>query len=345
MSTNEKVIRKKIRKTIAKAEAYPLIEVIINNLQGRISQRLRHIFGQSVEGMVEDKGIQRFADYFDTLMFPAILCLFESDKLSGRGLVFMEGRFMEDLIEMLLGFPNNKEQVREARSPTSIDKALIMRTVKECLNELTICLQKASGAIGEINFNPIAVESTPQMAVITAERTPCYVAKIHFDIGEVGYGGRLDIVIPIPMLAPIRKFLTQSFRGDVQGDEASWKQSITYAVSKTRFTMQAELERLQMTVAEINRLEVGSVIPLNAHSSPTVELVYDDGREREVLAEGRLGTWKSMKAVKLTSENFKPFMKDFEEAMFDADLIERNSDRAFDRPEELKKAASGAGKR
>jgi flagellar motor switch protein FliM len=121
MSDTAVIIKRKIQETIARADTYPLLEIITNRLQRGIGTRLRTVFSRPVEVMLDSKEILRFGDYFDTLMFPAVLCIFESDRLPGRGLVFMEGRFMENAIEMLLGFPENRDSVREARIPTSID--------------------------------------------------------------------------------------------------------------------------------------------------------------------------------------------------------------------------------
>ena len=319
---NEKIIRKKIKKTIARAEGYPLLEVIINDFHGRLAHRLRHVFGQPVEMLIEEKGIKRFGEYFDTLMFPAVLCIFEADTLSGKGLVFMEGRFMEDVVEMLLGFPNLQEGGREARAPTSIDKMLVSRMVKICLDELSSCMERCNKMIGRVHFKPTAVESSPQMAVITAERTPCYVARFNFDIGEHGYGGRLDVVLPIPLLAPVRRYLTQTFRGDVQGDDAAWKRSISYAVSRTPFVMRADLEAMHMTVAEISRLKPGMSLPLHCAGAPKVSLVYEDREGREVLAKGRLGIRKGYKAVKIEQERIGVFTREIAENLTSADLVQ-----------------------
>ena len=319
--SNEKIIRKKIKKTIARAEGYPLLEVIMNDFHGRLAHRLRHVFGQPVEIITEEKGIKRFGEYFDTLMFPAVLCIFEADTLAGKGLVFMESRFMEDVVEMLLGFPNLRESGREARAPTSIDKVLVSRMVKICLDELSGCMERCNKMIGRVHFKPTAVESSPQMAVITADRTPCYVARFHFDIGEYGYGGRLDVVLPIPMLAPVRRYLTQSFRGDVQGDDATWKRSISYAVSRTTFQMRADLEAMQMSVAELSRLKPGMCLPLHTSGMPKVSLVYEDHEGREVLAEGRLGVSKGFKAVKIEKERIGAFTQEIADNLTAADLV------------------------
>ncbi len=325
--SNEKILRKKIKKTIARAEGYPLLEVIMNDFHGRLAHRLRHVFGQPVEILVEEKGIKRFGEYFDTLMFPAVLCIFEADTLSGKGLVFMEGRFMEDVVEMLLGFPTGRDSngtanTREARTPTSIDKTLLARMVKICLDELSACMERCNKMIGRIHFKPTVVESSPQMAIITAERTPCYVAQFNFDVGEYSYGGRLDIVLPIPLLAPIKRYLTQSFRGDVQGDDNAWKRSISHAVSKLPFVMRANLEALTMSVAEVSRLQPGSVIPLHCIGAPMVSLVYEDKEGTEVLARGKLGMQRGYKALKIQHERIQRFTREMAENLCSADLVQ-----------------------
>ena len=308
--SNEDIIRRKIQETIAGTDNYPLLEIITNSMQRGIGSRLRSIFSRSVEAMLDGKEILRFGDYFDTLMFPAILVIFESDQLPGKGLVFMEGGFMENAIEMLLGFPENNSGIREARTPTSIDKTLIMNLVDQCLEEMSECFFKAHEEIGEINFTAVAVETSPQFAMITTEVAPCHVSKFFFDIGEAGYGGRMDFVLPIPMLSPIRRFLEQSFKGDRRGDDFIWKQSLSYAIAKHPITLQTEIETTHFTIDDIYNWKAGDVIDLKCDIPPEVTVAYRNEIEKYELAKGYIGQYKGNKAVRLTDEVIQPFMED-----------------------------------
>jgi flagellar motor switch protein FliM len=321
MSDTAVIIKRKIQETIARADSYPLLEIISNSLQRGVGAKLRTVFSRPVEVMLDNKEIQRFGDYFDTLMFPAILCIFESDRLPGRGLVFMEGRFMENAIEMLLGFPENRDASREARMPTSIDKMLIMNLVDQCLEELSSCFEKAHGDIGKINFKTLAVETSPQFAMITTEVAPCHVSKYFFDIGEAGYGGRMDIVLPIPMLSPIRRYLEQSFRGDRRGDDSVWKQAFSYAIAKHPITLSAEIEIKHITLNDINKWKVGDLIDLQAEVPPTINLVYRNDKESHLLAKGEVGTIKSQKAVKISDEIIGAFSKDLAEVLLETEVM------------------------
>ena len=317
---NEAILRRKIQETIARADNYPLLEIIANSMQRGIGARLRTIFSRPVEAMLDGKEILRFGDYFDTLMFPAILCIFESDRLPGKGLVFMEGRFMENAIEMLLGFPENNNSVREARTPTSIDKTLIMNLVDQCLQEMSDCFYKAHEEIGEITFTPIAVETSPQFAMVTTEVAPCHVSKFFFDIGEQGYGGRMDIVLPIPMLSPIRRFLEQSFKGDRRGDDSIWKQTLSYAVAKHPITLRGEIETKHFTIDDILNWKVGDLINLQCNIPPEIKMVYHNDIESYDLAIGQMGTLKNNKAIKITDEVIAPFMQELTKDLLETDV-------------------------
>jgi flagellar motor switch protein FliM len=321
MSSTAVIIKRKIQETIARADTYPLLEIITSRLQRGIGARLRSIFSRPVETMLDSKEIMRFGDYFDTLMFPAILCIFESDRLPGRGLVFMEGRFMENAIELLLGFPENRTSSREARIPTSIDKTLIMNLVDQCLAELSDCFEKAHADIGKITFNALAVETSPQFAMITTEVAPCHITKLFFDIGESGYGGRMDIVLPIPMLSPIRRYLEQSFRGDARGDDSVWQQTMSYAIAKHPITLHAEIEMQHITLNDIYNWKVGDLIDLQSEIPPEISLIYRNGTETHFLAKGEIGTIKNKKAIKITDEVIAEFAEDLSDMLLKTEIM------------------------
>jgi len=326
MSDTAVIIKRKIQETIARADNYPLLEIITNSLQRGIGARLRSIFSRPVEVMLDSKEILRFGDYFDTLMFPAILCIFEADRLPGRGLVFMESRFMENAIEMLLGFPEDRDANREARIPTSIDKTLIMNLVNQCLAELSVCFKSAHPDIGNITFSATAVETTPQFAMITAEIAPCHVSQFFFDIGEAGYGGRMDLVLPIPMLSPIRRYLEQSFRGDGDGDDSIWQQSMSYAVAKHPITLNAEIEMQHITLNDIQEWKIGDLIDLQSDIPPELSLVYRNESEEHILAKGDLGSWKNKKAIKITDEVIYNFTKDLSDVLVQSEVMVKTED-------------------
>lgn len=326
MSDTAVILKRKIQETIARADSYPLLEIIINNLQRGMGSKLRTIFSRPVEVMLDSKEILRFGDYFNTLMFPAILCIFETDRLPGKGLVFMEGSFMENAIEMLLGFPENRDTVREARIPTAIDKKLIMNLVDQCLSELSKCFKNAHGDIGNISFSTIAVETSPQFAMITTEVAPCHVSKFFFDIGEVGYGGRMDIVMPIPMLSPIRRYLEQSFRGDGRGDDSIWKQTIAYAVAKHPITLHGEIDMQNFTLNDIANWQVGDVIELQSDVPPEISLTYRNGAETHLLAKGEIGTSKGRKAIKITDEIVQKFSSNLSQVLLDSNVMVKTKD-------------------
>lgn len=326
MSDTQTIIKRKIQETIARADNYPLLEIITNNLQRAMGSKLRNIFSRPVEAMLDSKEILRFGDYFNTLMFPAILCIFESDRLPGKGLVFMEGCFMENSIEMLLGFPEDRDATREARIPTAIDKKLIMNLIDQCLVELSTCFKNAHADIGEIKFSTIAVETTPQFAMITTEVAPCHVSKFFFDIGEAGYGGRMDIVMPIPMLSPIRRYLEQSFRGDGRGDDSVWKQTIAYAVAKHSITLHSEIDLQHITLNEIYNWKVGDLIDLQAEVPPEISVFYRNEHEEHLLAKGEIGTIKNRKAVKITDEIIQNFSKDLSDVLLRTNVMVKTED-------------------
>jgi flagellar motor switch protein FliM len=323
MSDNSDAIRRKIQETMARADNYPLLEVITNAVQRGLGARLRSVFNRSVDAMLDSKEIIRFGDYLNTLMFPALLCIFESDRLPGKGIIFMEGRFMEDAIEMLLGFPENRDAVREARTPTSIDKTLIMNLADQCLEELSRCFHNAHEEIGEINFTPLAVETSPQFAMVATEAAPCHVSKFFFDIGENGYGGRMDIVLPIPMLSPIRRFLEQSFRGDRRGDDSVWRRSMAYAIAQHELPLRAEIETVKMEINRVRTFKEGDEIVLRCENPPQISLVLHNGNEAEILATGKLGGLKGDKVFKVTDEIGTKFSEELRDILVESELVRK----------------------
>jgi flagellar motor switch protein FliM len=80
-------------------------------------------------------------------------------------------------------------------------------------------------------------------------------------------------------------------------------------VDRTRVGITAVIDRSQMHVADLDRLEVGGLFPLNDVTLNDVTLEIRAAGEIRTICRGRLGTFKRNKAVKLAEPPERAFLE------------------------------------
>ncbi len=310
---NRKVIRSKINKTIDRFERYPLLDVVWDQLIRRLMQRLAQVYGVTVEAQVMSKDIIRFGHYMEDLPFAGLLCVFRAEEWHDHGLVVIDGGIAEANLEFLLGGDAETSFDPEPRSATHLDRALARQLVDAVLCELADAFTAARTEIGAVDMHCERIETSPQFAAITRPQTPAFLARIQVDIGDAGRCGQIDVVLPMPMLEPIRRYLTEAYRGDQKANDLVWARHITQALLAHPLPIDAELERLTIPLDRVMRWQVGDLLPLSADANTPVELHIRDTSGHATRISGRLGAMRGNKALRLLTDAAEKFGRPFGE--------------------------------
>ncbi len=86
-------------------------------------------------------------------------------------------------------------------------------------------------------------------------------------------------------------------------------------VSRTQVRITAVIDRCQMDVAELSRLEVGALFPLSDVTLDDVVLELKAAGEVRTVGRGRLGTYKRNKAVRLIKPPERAFLEPLAEIL------------------------------
>ncbi len=299
---NRKVIRGKIENITDRLDRYPLLEVIWERLIRRLGDRLAAIYGVPVVVHLAGKEIVRFSAYLGSLSDVALLSVFEAQEWNHSGLVVIDAAVAGANLEFLLGADPDTPIEAEARPVTALDRTLTCRLTDAVLDELGQAFSSARGEIGQVSMVCTRTETAPQMAVIAEAQTPVFVARLELGMGGTGRRGQIDIAIPMPMLDPIRRYLTEAYRGERKANDLVWTRHITGALLSAPLPIDVQLDRLMLPVREVMAWKVGDVLPLSANADSVLELHVGRATNCGTILIGRLGAMRGNKAVKLLTD-------------------------------------------
>lgn len=297
-----------LRNKIAAADRpdrYPLMDVVWPRFARRLTQRLTALYRVPVEARVTSRDIRRFGDCLDRIADPVLFCVFRASGWPDSGLMVIDAGIADANLEFLLG--GNAEPAAETagRAATHLDRTLARRLADAALAELADAFAAARAEIGAVAMVCGRIEPSRQsaaVAAIAANEAPAFVAQMALSIGEAGRPGRLDLILPMAMLEPVRPFLAEPYRGAQTANDLVWARHIASALLQTPLPMQVELERLFLPVDQVLAWKPGDVLPLSADADSLLAMRLTGGGGDAAVFAGTLGALRGHKAVKVASD-------------------------------------------
>ncbi len=245
----------------------PLLEACFSRLVRALNESMRNFTSNYVELSLVDSDTVRFGNYIESIPLPALIAVFKAVEWSDFGLISVDSSLIYSVLDMLLGGRRAVTPLMvEGRSFTNIEVTLIERMIGLILREMAVAFKP----LADVEFRYERMESNPSQATIAYPTDLALVFKI--DVHMDDRGGRIEILIPYPMLEPVRPLLQQMFMGEKFGRDSIWESHWTSELLLTSVDLEVSLAEQAMTLNEIMSLEVGSTLQLAVRPQDLVTL-------------------------------------------------------------------------
>lgn len=258
----------------------PLLEACFNRLVRALNESMRNFTANYVELSLVDTDSVRFGNYIESIPLPALISVFKAVEWNDFGLVSVDSSLIYSVLDMLLGGRRAVTPLMvEGRSFTSIEVKLIERMIGLILDEMATAFKP----LAEIEFRYERMESNPSQATVAYPTDIAFVFKI--DVNMDDRGGRIEVLIPYPMLEPVRPLLQQMFMGEKFGRDSIWESHWTSELLLADVELEVSLGEQPLTLKEITELQVGSTLQLPVRPEDSVMLRCGD----TYLMQGKVG--------------------------------------------------------
>jgi flagellar motor switch protein FliM len=304
MSAAQNVLSRKLSQSGVARSPLPDTELIGETFAHMVEDRLRPLVKSIISAMVTECRVAKLSEALAGVSVPAMLGLVQVEDAETPALVWIDSDLAYHLIDLTLGGDPSDAPAPTARTFTAIDMAL-------CRLHLEATLDAFGEAIGTAFGHPLSkvLRIRDQRQNISQLRiAPDYVdvliLSVALDIGDAARTGKCELILPLSTLDVIRAAMED--RGSEEARERPndlWKSVMRRAAAGSPVTVDAVLYRQSMSVAALERLEVGQVFELPRQATEEIRLSIPQPQGRTtVLATARLGAYRGAKVVKLTTE-------------------------------------------
>jgi flagellar motor switch protein FliM len=242
--------------------------------------------------------IVRFGDYLKDLKAPLSVNIVRMSPFRGYAMVVIEPTVVFSSLDSFFGgFGRGVGQLPPGRLFTPTET----RIIKIILQVFFRSFKEAWSPLTPVDFEHISSEINPQFAQIVDENDLVVLSRFESEATTQG-SGFVDMVIPYVALKPVRDLLrnrVQTGDGNEDSDKV-WRSQLSDAVHDTELELQVLLGKLNLSLQQLQNMQVGDVLPFKKAEFARVMVqdmpVYD-------VEVGAMGGQVAIKIVNAVSPN------------------------------------------
>ena len=278
-----------INSGIVSYERLPMLEIIFDRLVRLLTTSLRNFTSDNVEVTLDSITTIRFGEYMNSIPLPAMLAVFHAEEWDNYGMVTVESNLIYSIVDVLLGGRGSDAIRIEGRPYTTIETNLVKRMIEVILEDT----ENAFRPLSPVTFNLDRLETNPRFATIARESNAAIRVELRIDMED--RGGRIEVVLPLSTLEPIRELLLQGFMGEKFGNDTIWEDHLAHEIWNTELPIDAILTELTMPLQKLMKLQVGDTVMLDSQPSDSISIKSGNIE----LARGYMGSKGKNVAVRL----------------------------------------------
>ena len=251
---------------IVSYERLPMLEIIFDRLVRLLTTSLRNFTSDNVEVTLDSITTIRFGEYMNSIPLPAMLAVFHAREWDNFGMVTVESNLIYSIVDVLLGGRGSDAIRIEGRPYTTIETNLVKRMIEVILEDT----ETAFRPLSPVKFDLDRLETNPRFATIARESNAAVRVELRIDMED--RGGRIEVVLPLSTLEPIRELLLQGFMGEKFGNDTIWEEHLAHEIWNTQLPIEAILSEISMPLQRLMKLQVGETVMLECAPNDPISI-------------------------------------------------------------------------
>lgn len=269
-------------------DSKPDIE-FVNEVFARYFQHsIRKLLNDQLDVTAGDTRLEKFADYIVAQSRPTSLNATTVPQLDGQVMFVLDSHLILNYVNLYFG--------GGLSAPVELDRdftATETGVARKLLGQACTNLAAAWQGIISMEFENMQTESNPKFSTAFSPTDVLVVSKFDIQMEEEPLG-MLEVLIPTSCLAPLKKQLENSNKGDQLSKQARWSAILEQHVKGTNVELSSVLTTLKVNLRDLVRLRPGDILPIELPE--TVELATDT----VPLFKGTFGTANGHNAIHIT---------------------------------------------
>ncbi|MBN2427689.1 MAG: flagellar motor switch protein FliM [Deltaproteobacteria bacterium] len=286
----EKAVQFDLFQSKAKSFELGIFDLILDSFARNFSISLTNRLQRSV--MVKRTSIETtlFRTVLDQISSTNAVGLISMTPLRWGGLITLDDKVAFPAVEILLGANDVHRILIPNRALTSIETNILTSIFNDAcadLNKAFLPVEKLSGTLLKMENNP---------RLINFVAPDAQIVKAHFRIQLNNFTGRMNLMIPLLSLEPLKEKFRAKTPDESQAE--TWRNHMTTELMNAEVSMEAQLGKITFTLRDILNFQVGDIIEMRAFKNEQLRVLVE-GKPKYL---GVAGVRNGKKAIRLTGK-------------------------------------------
>ena len=241
----------------------PLLEVVCKSFAERGGAALSTMLGRDASMQFISLESAKSADLQAALPVPASLAVVRLKPLPGFAFVSVEPSLLLTLLDGFFGGSG-----RATTDPAAAIAPAAQRFLALMLRSFAPALTAAWAPVTPVELELVKQETNPRLVQLGAPLESLLVVKFNVEFGA--RSGRIDWLLPEPLLAPVRETLAADGGQTTLRKQEAWAPVLSKALQDAEVDTRAVLAQAQISLRELVSLSPGDIIPIEAPQQVTL---------------------------------------------------------------------------
>ncbi|MEM8935948.1 MAG: FliM/FliN family flagellar motor switch protein [Pseudomonadota bacterium] len=214
-------------------------------------------------------------------------------------LIYLDPVFVSVLTQRMLGGPLAAVDGDVSLTPLNIQIA--NKFVDALIAPLNQELQKKTGPVDDLILRRTRNANNPELALGEIETMSIIEIRVDLTMDDLSMKGALTMCFPVSY-AERAGFMTKRATGKTVAKDPFWSQKLNDNVRQAPIDIDVVLDQFEKSVGDLSRMEVGQILSVEPGAAQALRLYATTCDGPSIVALGRLGAYKTLKAVKLTTD-------------------------------------------
>lgn len=238
-------------------------------------------------------GIQtmRYGEFLQNLKVPSSLNIYQLHPLRGQALMAVNPDLVFIIIDSYFGGDGRFHSRVEGREFTNVEQAVVRKVVDVIFSEM----DNVWRPVHPVEHRFVRSEMNPQFVNLVNVSEVVVTSTFKMEVESLSEN--FTFCMPYSTVEPIMEKLYGMRQGDIEGEDAGWKQRLNDQIRSVPFHLTAEVGTAEIRVSDLVNLRVGDIIQLDKKARDPLDVFVEGVRKYRA----RPGVMDNNYSVKITS--------------------------------------------
>lgn len=233
----------------------PMLEAAAKALAEKMGAAATALVGRDVAVQLTSLDPAKADDLQAALPAPGTLAFLKLKPLPGHAYVSVEPALLLALLDGYFGGSG-----RTAGGSQAATSPAAQRFLGSLLRNLAAGVTAAFAPVAPLEMEIVKLETNPRQMYLGAPRDSVLVLRFSVEFGT--QSGRIDWMLPEPLLAPIRELLASNGGGPQTRKQESWAPALGAALLDAQLETRAIFAQARISLGDLVKLVPGDIIPI-----------------------------------------------------------------------------------